>query len=1558
MAKAKRKTCKRKLPQSGDESVCIKKSKTDNSKSLTTNQKRALQKEKNRIRMRLSRNEMTPGEKDMHKLKSKKSMKRIRTNLTKKEKNVKKDTARMGMQHIRSNMTPTQKDAKNAESKACMKRTRSKMTPLQKDAKKEQDKIGKQLARSKMTPSQKEETRKLDRQRKQLNAKSVVKQLKPCAMYFNEDVIPTHNIGLMSATCTACKAIMFEAELHNKKNAFSLCCNYGKVKIPNIRPPPQELRNLFTHEDNVSKEFRKNIRLYNSSLALASVGIDLGTTFKFDTRGPWAYKICGQLYHSLGPLLPNDNSPPKFGQIYVYDTDHELDNRSKIFQDINKKTLKKVQAIMHNVNPYVNEYIHAADLIKENPTQDIKLVLKASGTPDPRRFNLPRGSDIAIILPDEDSSDITYRDVVLYKTASEDPKKHNTVKIHELHPMYDPTAYPLPFIYGDKGYDYEAFKTKVTKKEDKVSQREFYRYRFMERENIFSALHLSGRLFQQYAADMWCKTEKEQLDLLRRMQHKLRSDVYQGITDAVASQNFEQLGTRVILPSHHIGSPRQLHQHYLDAMALVRSMGKPQLFITFTCNAKWPEIQGHLKPDQNATDRADVMSRVFNLKAKDFINDITKYDHFGKVKAYCWTLEEQKRSLKHIHMLTTVDKHVTPDWIDSVTWAYIPDPKKMPRLHEIVIKLMLHGPCGEFNPNSPCMVDGKCKAGYPREFREHTTMSEDGFAQYARPDNGIYVEKQGFRFDNRWVVPYNPVFSLKYNAHINFEICASVKNVKYIYKYIHKGSDMASVGAQKPDQNDEIKKYTTSRWITFSTASWNMFEFKTHDRYPSVERLAIHEENMQKVTFSTGHEEEALTKNNDTTLTAWMKCNREDPSARTIKYPDFPEKYRWDKGKKKWFRRQNNTPSIGRVFSTSPAQGERHYLRMLLYHKAGATCWADLKTVDGTVFPTYKKACHELGILQDDREHELCLEESASKDMPEQLRSLFAMILVYCEPADCHSLWKKFKGNMYDDIKHKLEKNGVTFNDKQIENEAVKLLQKELESMDRTLAEFQGMPLPNKEMTIKMEHQVIQDELYDKSAQEAKYHEVRSILNTEQSCILQKILNTVFGAEKSINLYVINSPGGYGKTFLFTALLYAVRCKGKIALAVAPTGLAAENMEGGRTCHSRFKIPIPTHQDSICDITSQSSVADLIRRTELIVWDEIFASHRHILECVDRSMQDIRNSNLPFGGCTIVFGGDSMQTLPVVKYGTEAEIINSSVQKSPIWKHVKELHLTTNMRVNPQEKDFCKYLLQVGKGEHEVIDKLRPHLLQVPKEYLVPDIESLIKAVFPKLELGYEDKYFLANRTILTPLNATVDNINSTCVKIFPGKSEIYLSADKLHDDSSSLEIPVEYLNTITPSGFPPHQLELKPHTVVMLLRNLRHGKTRSLRNGTRLLIRQLGKNMLECETVTGTSKGLTVFLPRIPFYIRNSTELPFNMTRLQFPVRPCFAMTINKSQGQSMKAIGVYLPEPVFSHGQLYVALSRVTTHKSLFVCLGEDKDSQKGLTHNIVCSSIVSRK
>ncbi len=155
--------------------------------------------------------------------------------------------------------------------------------------------------------------------------------------------------------------------------------------------------------------------------------------------------------------------------------------------------------------------------------------------------------------------------------------------------------------------------------------------------------------------------------------------------------------------------------------------------------------------------------------------------------------------------------------------------------------------------------------------------------------------------------------------------------------------------------------------------------------------------------------------------------------------------HRWDKTHKKWIKRKAPTWSIGRVYSTTPSQGELHYLRMILYHVPGAVNWSDLKTVNGQQCHTFREACVALGILRDDAEHRKCLEESVQRDMPAQLGSLFCTILVYCEPLNPGELWTDFKESMSDDVTHMLRKNDVqTFNDAQIENETLKRIETEL----------------------------------------------------------------------------------------------------------------------------------------------------------------------------------------------------------------------------------------------------------------------------------------------------------------------------------------------------------------------------------------------------------------------------------------------------------------------------------------------------------------------------------
>jgi ATP-dependent DNA helicase PIF1 len=152
----------------------------------------------------------------------------------------------------------------------------------------------------------------------------------------------------------------------------------------------------------------------------------------------------------------------------------------------------------------------------------------------------------------------------------------------------------------------------------------------------------------------------------------------------------------------------------------------------------------------------------------------------------------------------------------------------------------------------------------------------------------------------------------------------------------------------------------------------------------------------------------------------------------------------------------------------------------------------------------------------------------------------------------------------------------------------------------------------------------------------------------------------------------------------------------------------------------------------------------------------------------------------------------------------------------------------------------------------------------------------------------------LIDGAIYTPLNADVKDVNEICMKKLPGKSKMYLSADSILENDHQEAIPTEYLNSLSVSGLPDHQLELKVGAPVMLLRNLQGGQNNSLRNGTRMIVVNMMDRCLECEVATGSMKGLRVYLPRIPHH-DSTNDFPFTIVRRQFPVRPAFCITINK---------------------------------------------------------------
>ena len=202
-------------------------------------------------------------------------------------------------------------------------------------------------------------------------------------------------------------------------------------------------------------------------------------------------------------------------------------------------------------------------------------------------------------------------------------------------------------------------------------------------------------------------------------------------------------------------------------------------------------------------------------------------------------------------------------------------------------------------------------------------------------------------------------------------------------------------------------------------------------------------------------------------------------------------------------------------------------------------------------------------------------------------------------------------------------------------------------------------------------------------------------LNIDQEQAFSIVMKAVQDETHSQRMFFLNAPGGYGKTFLIETLLSTVRGLGKIALAVASSGIAAELLEGGRTAHSCFKIPIPVNESSVCSISLQSNEAKLLRQAALIIWDEIMMSHVDQVNCVDQSLRDILKVYKPFGGIPIVFAGDPRQILPVVCHGDQSKIIKACIHSSPLWCQIQQINLTINMRVANDEVDFAAYLLDI-----------------------------------------------------------------------------------------------------------------------------------------------------------------------------------------------------------------------------------------------------------------------
>ena len=382
------------------------------------------------------------------------------------------------------------------------------------------------------------------------------------------------------------------------------------------------------------------------------------------------------------------------------------------------------------------------------------------------------------------------------------------------------------------------------------------------------------------------------------------------------------------------------------------------------------------------------------------------------------------------------------------------------------------------------------------------------------------------------------------------------------------------------------------------------------------------------------------------------------------------------------------------------------------------------------------------------------------------------------------------------------------------------------------------------------------------------------------------------------------------------------------------TGMAGPLLRFGSTLHSLCKLPVPINENS--NIKPNSEAAKKLRDLSILFIDKASMIPLDASRAIDLLFQDIVSTRdspttFPFGGKLTVLAGDFRQIFPIVPRARPSAILENCINRSVVWKHFIKFQLTTNMRANEGEQQFCDWLLELG---NDTLQSTHPNA--TPGQTYIPQqcniTTNIVNSIFPNFS-PLSDR---SQDVILTPINDDTHVINSQVLAVLRPEELliVYPSVDEIMEDEGNevTNIATEFLHSITPSGLPKHLLELKVGCNVILLRNL--DKKAGLANGTRLKIIHLGTRIIEAVIISGSSifVGNHVYFSKIKLCPSDS-NVPFKFQRFQFPIKLAYCMTINKAQGQTFNRLGLYLPNPVFAHGQLYVAFSRATSFDHIYV-------------------------
>lgn len=1152
--------------------------------------------------------------------------------------------------------------------------------------------------------------------------------------------VPVHSLGCMERICPDCHAQFFNAETIN-------CCQKGKVCVP-IPSAPDRLHSIITSPTVLS-----HIRAYNMALSMASTG------HQNLSPGWGMFTLGGKTFHRMSAAYVNPRGPPGFAQIYMLDTTAATARRLELFppaenrgaSHLDASVLSDLHDLLLEHNPWIGSFRSAG----MNNIQELEWHSCCSVNMD--------GMGLGAMIEGSGPRNIVIR---VGRGNGQDDVIHN---IDDRHALYHPLAYVLLFPTGTGGWASALSRSHRDGSDaGKLSLTQWALYMIQRRVEGPSHLQSCGSLTAEFWCDVWAQVESSKLGYLRqpKPQASIRCCRSNEVWDCLRDGgDLAMLGTPVIMPASFVGSAQWYRALYHDAMALPAHFGRPDVFLTMTCNPKWSEITGNLPAGADPADHPDLVGRVFYTKFMALLSDVTQHNIFGEVLAYCWRVEWQFRGWPHVHCMFILRKKLlSAQQIDGMISAEIPDPEQHPVLHQLVKEFMIHGPfCGDMRPTARCRQKDplNCRFRYSKARQESTVICDNQFPLYRRRQRFTAAVK-GHVISDEWVVPHNAFLLLRYRCHCNLEIVTHMKVTKYCYKYVFKKPDEATIVI------DEIDHYLSSRVLSAGEAVWRILGLRLHQESPPVFRLDLHLPQQHSVCVAVGPHDDVISNlaTQTTTLLQWFLLNQRDPGARQFKYSEIPRHYVWVNHS--WQQRQRDTRLLGRIYVTGFQDSELFYLRQLLCIVRGATSFDDVRSFMGVSYPTFKETCSARGMLLDDAEYIDAMQAMcATACSVDSLRHQFVCMLVNCRPTNSTTMFDLFLSDL------------CGCEDPQSDEVQCTLWAMEgyCNNMGFSLTDF-GLPLPSPRMIVDCALENYELHCHNRDAAFAQF-------SGEQLSAANQILDAVAAGHGGV--YCLQASGGCGKSFWANGVSAALNAQGRKTTVASASGLAAQVLIGGRTAHKCFGIPIRVDENSYCHVV-EGTKADVIN-SSAVFWDECSMVHVDAANCVNRSLQDWMGNTSLFGGKVVIFMGDFQQLLPVVKRGSGD---TATIMAATWWNQVQLLHFTRNFRSDDAE--YCAMLRQVGLGQAESVT--------VPDCRTSSDLEDFCMHVF--------GDYSQLHRHVVCLTLQDAAFINSFVMSRLPGITESAAAADVKIECKDPDLYSDEFLQSVHISGAPPAVLECK----------------------------------------------------------------------------------------------------------------------------------------------------